>query len=149
MSFAASYAAQAYAKVGMETGAASADPHQLILMLFEGAIAAVIDGRRHMQAGNVARKCESLSKAVMIMQEGLVASLDPRAGGPLAQNLSALYEYMARRLLLANAKNDPAVLDEVQRLLGELKSAWAAIPPQQRQSSTQPRSQNPATARPY
>lgn len=138
MSFAARYAAQAYAKVGMETGVATADAHQLILMLFEGAMTAVIDGKRHMQAGEVARKGESLSKAVMIIQEGLVASLDPNAGGPLAQNLAALYEYMARRLLLANAKNRPDILDEVHRLLGELKNAWASIPQQGARPQDQP-----------
>ena len=130
MSFAARYAAQAYATVGVETGVAAADPHQLILMLFDGAMTAVLDARRHMEAGHIAQKCESVTKAVMIIQEGLVASLDPKAGGGLAQNLAALYEYMARRLLLANAQNRPEILDEVRTLLGELKGAWASIPRQ-------------------
>jgi flagellar protein FliS len=128
MSFTPQYAADAYAKVGIETSIAGADPQRLILMLFEGAEAAVAEARRHMEIGNIARKGESVSKAIRIIQEGLVASLDPNAGGPLAQNLSALYEYMARRLLLANAKNRPEILDEVHRLLGELKGAWAALP---------------------
>lgn len=128
MSFTPQYAADAYAKVGIETSIAGADPQQLILMLFEGAEAAVVEARRHLEIGNIGKKGESVSKAIRIIQEGLIASLDPNAGGPLAQNLAALYEYMARRLLLANAKNRPEIFDEVHRLLGELKGAWAALP---------------------
>jgi len=53
----------------------------------------------------------------MIINDGLRASLDVTAGGQLAQNLRALYEYMSNRLLFANARNEPAVLDEVKQLL--------------------------------
>ena len=129
MSFGAHNAIQAYAKVGVETGVSAADPHDLVLMLFEGAMAAVIDARRHMTGGAVAAKGEAVSKAIMIIDDGLRASLDVDAGGPLAQNLRALYAYMSQRLLLANAKNDPAPLGEVHKLLGELKDAWASIKP--------------------
>lgn len=138
MSFTPQYAADAYVKVGIETSVAGADPQQLILMLFEGAEVAVAEARRHMEIGNIGRKGESVSKAIRILQDGLIASLDPHAGGPLAQNLAALYEYMARRLLLANAKNRPDILDEVHRLLGELKNAWASIPQQGARPQGQP-----------
>lgn len=138
MSFAARYAAQAYAKVGIETGVESADPQRLILMLFEGAQIALTDAKRHLEIGNIALKCESVSKAIRIIEEGLRASLDVNAGGPLAQNLAALYEYMARRLLLANAKNRPDIMDEVHALLGELKAAWASIPRQTPADTAQP-----------
>jgi len=130
MSFGAHYAIQAYAKVGVETGVSAADPHRLVLMLFEGAIAAVIDAKRHMTSGAVAAKGEAISKAIMIVDDGLSASLDVDAGGALAQNLRALYAYMSQRLLLAGAKNQPELLDEVRILLGELKDAWASIKPQ-------------------
>lgn len=127
MPTAARYAINAYARVGIETGAAGASAHQLILMLFEGALVATADARRHMLHGNVAAKGESVSKAIMIIDDGLKASLDVTAGGVLARNFHALYEYMSNRLLFANARNEPAALDEVRRLLTELKEAWAAI----------------------
>lgn len=65
----------------------------------------------------------------MIIEEGLKASLDKNVGGELAQNLSDLYEYMSQRLLIANLKNDVSALDEVSRLLSELKGAWEEIRP--------------------
>lgn len=127
MPTAARYALNAYAKVGIETGITGANPHRLVLMLFEGAILAVTDAKQHMARGEIAGKGQSISKAIMIINDGLRASLDVKAGGHLAQNLHALYEYMSGRLLFANVKNEPAALDEVRHLLAELKEAWEAI----------------------
>ena len=120
-------AMNAYTQVGLETGVASASPHKLIAMLYEGALVAIAVGKAHMQQGNVAAKGASISKAIAIIEEGLKISLDEQAGGEIALNLKALYEYMANRLLMANINNDVAGLDEVARLLGELKSAWEQI----------------------
>ena len=119
--------ANAYAKVGMETGVATANPHTLVVMLFEGAMVAVASAIQHMQAGDIEKKGASISKAIMIIDAGLRASLNKEAGGGLALNLDSLYEYMSRRLLIANLKNQPQVLEEVYQLLKGLKSAWEAI----------------------
>lgn len=121
------FGANAYAKVGVETGVASASPHKLIVMLFEGALTAISSASALMAAGDVAGKGQAISKAISIIDSGLRASLDKNAGGDIAQNLDALYEYMSMRLLLANVKNDASMLQEVQGLLLELKGAWEAI----------------------
>lgn len=121
--------ASAYAKVGIESAVASADPHRLILMLFDGATVAISTARLHLERNEIAAKGQNISKAIDIINNGLLASLDKEAGGELAQNLAALYEYMCNRLLWANLKNDAAALDEVARLLGEIHGAWAEIAP--------------------
>ena len=117
----------AYAKVGMETGVAAADPHNLVVMLFEGAMVAVSSAIQHMQTGDIEKKGAAISKAIMIIDAGLRASLNKEAGGGLALNLDALYEYMSRRLLIANLKNQVQVLEEVHQLLKGLKNAWETI----------------------
>ncbi len=117
----------AYTRVSIETGVASADPHRLILMLFEAARLAVASARAHMQRREPAPKGEAISKAIAIIHDGLKASLDLKAGGEMAERLHALYEYMTNRLLSANASNSIEMLDEVARLLAELHEAWAAI----------------------
>jgi flagellar protein FliS len=117
----------AYAKVGMETGVTSASPHKLIVMLFDGAIVSVNAAIMHMKAGNIPEKGAAISKAMMIIDSGLRAALDKKAGGEIAEGLDALYEYMGARLLQANLKNQVDILEEVQRLLGELRGAWNAI----------------------
>ena len=117
----------AYHKVGIETGVDAADPHKLVLMLFEGAMLAVSGASLHMQRNEIAKKGEAVSKAINIITNGLKASLDTQAGGELAERLAALYDYMCARLLHANLHNQPAVLDEVSHLLAELKGAWEKI----------------------
>jgi flagellar secretion chaperone FliS len=117
----------AYARVGLETGVAAASPHKLILMLFEGAQVALSSALIHMGSGEITAKGVAISKAISIISSGLQASLDIKAGGELAQQLHALYEYMGGRLLLANLHNKPEYIEEVARLLSELSEAWEAI----------------------
>ena len=117
----------AYANVGMETGVVAASPHKLIVMLFDGALVALSTALNGMRSGNIAEKGKSISKAIMIIDSGLRAALDKKAGGDIAEGLDSLYEYMSGRLVTANITNEPAILEEVQRLLIELRDAWNAI----------------------
>ena len=119
--------ANAYATVGMETGVAAATPHKLIVMLFDGALVAITTAISQMKAKNIAAKGQAISKAIMIIDSGLRASLDKKVGGQIAASLDSLYEYMSNRLLIANLKNQPEILEEVHRLLTDLKSAWVEI----------------------
>jgi len=117
----------AYAKVGLETSVISASPHKLIVMLYDGALAAIKSAASHMAAGNIAEKGAAISKALDIINNGLRASLDKKAGGEIASNLDSLYVYMTERLLTANLQNKLPLLDEVQSLLADLRDAWTQI----------------------
>jgi len=119
----------AYTSVGIETGVQTADAHKLVLMLYEGALLALVEAKRHMGRRETAAKGAALSKAIMIIDDGLKASLDINAGGELGERLAALYDYMCERLLHANLHNRPELIDEVSRLLTELRGAWEEIRP--------------------
>ena len=80
-----------------------------------------------MSREEVAAKGLAITKAIAILDGGLKASLDIKAGGELAERLSGLYDYMLRQLFVANLRNDATTLDEVARLLNELRGAWAQI----------------------
>lgn len=127
MQAAAKHALQSYATVQRDVGVMGADSHQLILMLFDGAGVAVSNAKKQLAAGNIAGKCASIDKATMIINDGLRASLDLNAGGRLAKQLMDLYGYMCQRLLQANLRNEQAALDEVIKLLTDLRAAWASI----------------------
>ncbi len=122
-------AINAYSNVGIETGVQAADPHKLILMLYEGAMLALVDAKFQMARGEIAAKGKSLSKAIAIIENGLKASLDVKAGGELGEHLAALYDYMCNQLLVANLRNRPEIIEEISRLLGELRGAWEQIRP--------------------
>jgi flagellar protein FliS len=121
------HAAQAYARIGLETGVAAASPQRLIVMLYDGALAALSEARGHMSAGRTAQKGRALGKAISIVDEGLKAALDVSQGGDIARSLMDLYDYVGRRLLLANLRDDVTLIDEATRLLGELRGAWATL----------------------
>ncbi len=120
-------ALKTYARLDVETGVAGATPEMLIVMLYDGAIRAVSTAVVEMQRGEIAAKGAQITKALRILEEGLSCALDTQAGGELAENLAALYEYMGDRLMLANLRNDPALLEEVRLLLSELREAWQAL----------------------
>ena len=121
------FSAKAYRRIDVDTGVSEADPHALVLMLFDGALEAIKNAQGHLAAGRIAEKGQSLAKAARIVEEGLKASLDHAAGGALAQQLARLYDYATLRLLQANLRNDLNALAEVATLLSDLRSAWAAI----------------------
>ena len=124
-----SMAVNAYTNVAIDTNVAGADPHKLILLLYQGALLAISSAKNNMLRKNIPAKGKSISHAILIIESGLKSSLDTNVGGELANNLSALYDYMNQRLMVANLKNDVAALDEVSALLGELKGAWEQIGP--------------------
>jgi flagellar protein FliS len=123
----------AYQSVSAHGGVADADPHRLVLMLLDGALERMAIARGCLErngSGDIARKAQLLHQCVSIITE-LRGSLNLTQGGPLANNLSDLYDYMMRQLLRANADSSVAVacIQEVSSLLGEIRSAWLAIGP--------------------
>ena len=118
-----------YRHVGTATSVSQADPHQLVSLLFDGAIAAVLQARHALDCGDVATRGQTIGRAMRIIDEGLKASLESRGDAALEENLRSLYEHMVHRLFVANVQGSDEPLAEVARLLGELRSAWAAIAP--------------------
>lgn len=114
----------AYRQVDLESDIRGANPHRLIILLFDGAEAALQQALVQLETNDIVGKSNSLTKAIEIIISGLSASLNTDEGGELAQNLKALYDYMASRLMQANIRKDPAAIREVQHLLGEISSAW-------------------------
>ena len=115
---------QAYAQIGVESAVMSASQQQLISMLFDGALSALIRARLFMQDGNLQGKGLSLSKAINIIENGLKIGLDEESRDELTQNMIALYAYMVRRLLQANLHNDTGAVEEVENLMRNIADAW-------------------------
>ncbi len=121
----------AYQRVAVEGGVAGADPHGLVQMLLDATLERISAARSCMEKGERVRKAKLLHSSVTLVAE-LRGSLDLVRGGDLARNLSDLYDYVARRLLLANSTDNAGYLDECMSLLGEIRGAWIAIGPQVR-----------------
>jgi len=118
-----------YQQVSVESQLSSASPHHLVAMLFDGWMEAVAQAKGALRKGDASAKGEAIGRAVRIIDEGLRAGLDLKAGGTLARDLHELYGYLTLRLTVANLRNDEGALDECQRLMKPLQEAWAAIAP--------------------
>ena len=126
--------AMMYSNIGMETGVTSVSPNKLIIMLYDGAITScnIAIGYVNSQDSDyqdIEAKSAHITKAINIIQGGLAYSLNKEAGGEIAKNLDALYSYMVQRLYTANIRNDVGAIQEVVKLLVELKGAWESIEP--------------------
>lgn len=110
----------------LETRVLSADPLELVRLLYYAATSAVRDARRQLEEGAILARSRSVTKACGILTE-LLSVLDRERGGEIARRLAELYDYMQRRLLEANSRQADAPLAEVLGLLSTLLDAWEGI----------------------
>jgi flagellar secretion chaperone FliS len=133
-SFAQKSSLAAYHTVSVHGRVANADPYGLVQMLLDGTAERLVTARGCIERGEIVRKARLLHSCVTLIAE-LRGSLNMAEGGPLAENLSALYEYMTRQLLVANVESNAQKISEVLGLLNEIRGAWIAIGPEVRKVS--------------
>jgi len=119
-----SYSVRSYSEIGLETQVLGSSPERLISLLYMGARAAIGQARIHQQENRPVERGTAITKAIKIVDEGLKMGLNMEAGGDIAANLSRLYDYIVRTLLMANLKADVEQLDIADRLLADLAEAW-------------------------
>jgi flagellar protein FliS len=119
-------ASSLYRQTSVQGSVEGADRHQLIAMLFDGLVDRINQARGHILHKDVAAKGQAFAKAIGILGE-LRQSLDHSVEPTLTGRLDSLYDYITRRLLYAQLNDDLAPLDESQRLLAPIRSAWQAI----------------------
>lgn len=117
---------QSYQAVHLHAQTSQASPLQLVLVLMDGLLDELARARAHIEARRFELKAASLDKCVSIIN-GLSSALDLEAGGEVVHNLARLYDYCADRLYRAGVEMNPAVVEEVQRLLGQIRGGWQGV----------------------
>ena len=110
----------------LESRVLSADPIELVNMLYQGCMQAVREARLHLAEGRIAERSREITKACQIVIE-LAVSLDHERGGEISRRLALLYDYMHRRLLEANMRQSDEPLADVLGLLSTLSEGWEGI----------------------
>jgi flagellar protein FliS len=123
---------QDYARAYRANAVLTASPGQLVLMLYDGALRSLgVACDACERRGEDPRSIETINKQLLKAQNiiaELQDTLNPRAGdGQFAREMGRLYDYFNRRLMEANLRKDIAPIIEVERLLGELRAAWAEM----------------------
>jgi flagellar protein FliS len=124
-------AAYGYAQAYRDTAVLTASPGQLVLMLYEGALKSMAIAKAAFERPKSDFKRievinKHLIKAHRILAE-LQGNLNLAEGGDVAKNLHGLYGYHMRRLFEANMKKDIGPMLEAERLVRELRDAWAEM----------------------
>lgn len=117
-----SHAAAAY----REREVLTASPAQLVVIVYDHALANLTRARMALQAGNIEARVEATGKARDALVE-LMATLDVERGGQLAENLRGLYGFLINQLLDLGLHPDAKLLDRVTKMVAELRSAFASI----------------------
>jgi len=110
----------------LENRILSADPIELIAILYEHALRFTAEARESLAKRDIATRSARISRVIAIIGE-LDGSLNHDAGGAISANLARLYQYMRDRLVFANLKQEDAPLAEVERLLTTLAEAWDGL----------------------
>ena len=134
----ATTASQQYAREYMRTQTETSSPTKLVVMLYDGAVRFLSLGREKMAVGDVEARHNYLVKAQRIIGE-LLSSLDFEKGGEIARNLQRIYTYMLQQLVEANLHDRVEPIDDVIKLLRELRESWAEIDRMQQESAAAPR----------
>jgi flagellar protein FliS len=116
-----------YGQMKNDTQTMYASPHQLVLMLFDGAIEAISMTIGAIQHKNIELRSKQSTRAIAIIN-GMRECLDMESGGELADNLYSLYQYMAQELFRAGIKNDVETIQGIQTMLKDICESWEKIP---------------------
>jgi flagellar secretion chaperone FliS len=102
----------------------TASPGELTLMLYNGCLKFINQAKIAIKANDIPTKNSNIQKAQKIVQELMVTlNMDLE----VSQNMMSLYDYMNRRLIEANIKNDTAVLEEVEVLVTDFRDTWKQV----------------------
>lgn len=127
--FMGSKSALAYAANSVETGVIAADSSQLIVLVYERLFDHLKIGKKELENGRYG--IESFTKAHDLIQQGLVACIDYKDGGDIAQSLGAIYEWSLREIINARLTKSPQKIQEVLDVLTPLYDAWINLAPKE------------------
>jgi flagellar secretion chaperone FliS len=114
--------AHRYREVAVKT----ANPLQLVVMLYDAAICSLKEAKERVGRRDIAGRSQSINKCISIISE-LQSCLNLKQGGEIAASLDRLYDYMKRRIFTANVEQSIEPLEEIEALLENLRSAWSEL----------------------
>ena len=124
-----SKSALAYAANSIETGVVAANSSQLIVLVYERLFDHLKIGKKELESGRYG--IESFTKAHDLIQQGLVACIDYKEGGDIAQSLGAIYEWALREIINARVAKSPEKVQEILDVLTPLYEAWISLAPKE------------------
>ena len=120
------YATAQQASAYRDSSVLTAPPERLVVMLYDGAHRFLFQAAHAMRAGDISLMNNRMQRAEAIISE-LRQTLDHEKGGQIAGRLESIYAFCTRHLLEARLQRDPNKIEQVMKLLAELRDAWDQI----------------------
>jgi len=133
--------AKSYKAQSVET----ASPGKLVLMLFDGYLRFTAAAKKSFEIEDFTKKNEGINNNLIRAQNivtELQSSLDMSVPGDLPGTLYRLYDYVLHNLQQSNLKKDPKPIDDADKVISELREAWAEM---LTQNPENPQQQLPST----
>lgn len=111
---------QAYQQNSVNT----ASPGELTLMLYNGCLKFLSQARKAIESGSIEDRNRNVQKAQSIIQE-LMVTLNMDIA--VSKDMLSLYDYLNRRLVEANLKNDAAIVEEIEGFVIEFRDTWKEV----------------------
>lgn len=106
----------------LEAKILTASPEQLIVIMYEEAIKALLIASKAIEQKDTNKANEQIYKAQLIISE-LMASLNFNCR-ELSDNLLAIYTSVFKQIAKANINKDVKLIDNIIKLLTSLSGAW-------------------------
>jgi flagellar protein FliS len=115
-------AAAEYRKRAVE----GASPVGLVVLLYGGAITALMRAVAAVEANNIEKRVAELNKVLAILAE-LQGTLDFEKGGAVAQHLDKYYTVLRSQVMEASIKNSKSILEDLIKNMSGIKEAWQQV----------------------
>lgn len=123
---------KAYKQVNVESALLASDPHQVILMMFDGALSGMAEAMGAIERKDMELKSKSLTKAINIFT-ALQDSLDAESQPEISKHFSGLYSYCISSLIDLSISQDIVGLENIINLVKPLREAWSQMPEEAKQ----------------
>lgn len=108
----------------------TASPGKLVLMLFDGYLRFTTAAKNSFSLEDLTKRNEGINNNLIRAQNivtELQSSLDMSVPGELPGTLYRLYDYVLHQLQQANLQKKPDTIDEADKVIAELREAWAEM----------------------
>ncbi|MGK5093958.1 flagellar export chaperone FliS [Deltaproteobacteria bacterium TL4] len=119
-----------------QTNVQTSDQLKLIIMMYDGLLRFMKKAIVKINGGEIEAAHHYITRSKNILQE-LISTLRIEKGGEIAQNLRELYLYSYKKLIEANLKKDPMLIQEVVQIISNLKEGWEQVRERQAQQLKQ------------
>ncbi|AZQ85520.1 flagellar export chaperone FliS [Colwellia sp. Arc7-635] len=123
---------KAYKQVDVNSSLLESNPHQIILMMFDGMLQGIAVAKGAIERKDYELKSKSITKAINIL-EALRKSLDFESQPEISDNFDIMYSYCIDRLADISVSLDVSAFPEVVGMLKPLRDAWFAMPESSKQ----------------